>query len=93
MRIQVKPDTGGGNQGPGVGLGELACYLAVNAAVTPQAAGQTGVDPGVPGKAGELVQTAGLEGKRRLHTQILIRIVSTLVHGVTAPPVWDTLPI
>lgn len=38
-----------------------ALYLAVNAAVAAQAVGQTGVDAGVTGQAGELVQAARLE--------------------------------
>lgn len=36
-------------------------YLTVDAAVTAQAVRQAGVDPGVTGQAGELVQAAGLE--------------------------------
>lgn len=71
----------------------LGCYLTVDAAVAAQAVRQAGVDPGVAGQAGELVQVAGLEGKRRVHTQLFVRIVPALVHGVTAPPVWDALPI
>lgn len=68
-------------------------YLAVDAAVTTQAVRQAGVDAGVPGQAGELVQITGLEGEGWIHTQLLVWIVATLVHGVTAPPVWDALPI
>lgn len=68
-------------------------YLAVDAAVAAQAVRQAGVDPGVAGQAGELVQAAGLEGERRVHAQLLVRIVPALVHGVTAPPVRDALPI
>lgn len=70
-----------------------ACYLAVDAAVTAQAVGQTGVDAGVPGQAGELVHVAGLEGERRVDAQFFIRIVAALVHGVTAPPVRNALPV
>lgn len=69
------------------------CYLAVDAPIAAQAVWQAGVDAGVAGQAGKLVQAAGLEGEGRVHTQFLVRVVSALVHGVTAPPVWDALPI
>lgn len=69
------------------------CYLAVDAPIAAQAVWQAGVDAGVAGQAGELVQAAGLEGERRVHTQLLVRVVPALVHGVTPPPVRDTLPI
>lgn len=42
---------------------ETAFYLAVDAAVAAQTVGQAGVDPGVTGQAGELVQITGLEGE------------------------------
>lgn len=68
-------------------------YLAVDAAVAAQAVGQAGVDAGVAGQAGELVQAAGLEGEGRVHAELLVRVIAALVHGVTAPPVRDTLPV
>lgn len=73
--------------------GGVTPYLAVDAAVAAQAVRQAGVDPGVTGQAGELVKAAGLEGERRVHAQLLVRVVAALVHGVTAPPVGDALPV
>lgn len=69
------------------------CYLAVDAAVAAQAVWQAGVDTSVAGQAGELVEATGLEGEGRVDAQLLIRVVSTFVHGVAAPPVGDALPI
>lgn len=51
---------------------ELVCYLAVDAAIAAQAVRQAGVDSGIAGQAGKLVQAAGLEGERGVHTQLLI---------------------
>jgi len=51
---------------------EQVCYLAVDAAVAAQTVGQACVDSSVTGQAGELVQTAGLEGEWRIHTQLLV---------------------
>lgn len=74
-------------------LWRRAGYLAVDAAVAAQAVGQAGVDAGVAGQAGELVQAARLEGEGGVHAQLLVRVVAALVHGVAAPPVRDALPI
>ncbi len=58
--------------GAGLDESELVCYLAVDAAIAAQAVWQAGVDSGVAGQAGELVQAAGLERERRVHTQLLV---------------------
>lgn len=55
--------------------------------------GQTGVDAGVAGQAGELVHVAGLEGERRVDAQLFIGVVAALVHGVATPPVRNALPV
>lgn len=81
----------GPEDGPGAAPADG--YLAVDAAVTAQAVWQAGVDARVAGQAGELVHVAGLEGERRVHTHFFVRIVAALVHGVTAPPVRNALPI
>lgn len=45
----------------GVMLLHVAIYLAINAAITAQAVRQAGVDPGVAGQAGKLIEAAGLK--------------------------------
>ena len=70
-------------------------YLAVDAAVALECVGQAGVDAGVAGQAGELVEGAGLEGEGGggRAAALLVRPVAALVHVVAAPALRHALPV